>query len=145
MRELFDVQVGLSDHTLGTGVSVASVALGATVIEKHFTLSRKDGGVDSKFSLEPDEFNNLVEESKRAWQSLGQITYGGSQKEEKSKTFRRSLYIVEDVKEGELFTPKNLRAIRPGLGLEPKYFDMLIGKTAKCNIKRGSAFKWKFL
>jgi N-acetylneuraminate synthase len=145
MSELFDIQVGLSDHSMGTGVSVASIALGATVIEKHFTLRRADGGVDAAFSMEPLEMESLVIETKRAWQALGKVVYGGSQTEEKSKNFRRSLYIVEDVKAGETLTPKNLRTIRPGLGLEPKYFDMLIGKTAKCDIKKGAAFKWEYL
>lgn len=139
MQKLFDVQVGLSDHTLGVGVAVASVALGATVIEKHFTLSRADGGVDSAFSLEPDEMHSLVEETERAWQGLGSVSYGISEKEKNSQKFRRSLYVVKDIKAGGIFTSDNLRVIRPGFGLPPKYIDLLLGKTVKKDIPRGTA------
>ncbi|MEW9702561.1 pseudaminic acid synthase [Paenibacillus sp. SI8] len=139
MQQLFDIQVGLSDHTLGVGVAVASVALGATVIEKHFTLSRADGGVDSAFSLEPDEMQSLVEETERAWQGLGAVSYGVSEKEKNSLKFRRSLYVVKDMKVGEAFTTDNLRVIRPGFGLPPKYRDLLLGKTVKNDIPRGTA------
>ncbi|UKS26150.1 pseudaminic acid synthase [Paenibacillus sp. HWE-109] len=139
MQQLFNIQVGLSDHTLGVGVAVASVALGATVIEKHFTLSRADGGVDSAFSLEPAEMHSLVEETERAWQGLGAISYGVSEKEKNSLKFRRSLYVVKDMKVGETFTTDNLRVIRPGLGLPPKYIDLLLGKTVKKDISRGTA------
>jgi N-acetylneuraminate synthase len=121
MRDLFKVQVGLSDHTMGVGVAVASVAFGATVFEKHFTLSRADGGVDSTFSMEPHEMEQLVVESERAWQSLGQIQYGPTNAEKNSMIFRRSLYVAEGMKAGEVFTPQNLRSVRPGLGLAPKY------------------------
>jgi len=118
MRDLFDVQVGLSDHTMGTGVSVASVALGAVMIEKHFTLRRADGGVDSTFSMEPEEFKSLSVETERAWQALGKITYGvQSAQEEKSKIFRRTIYIAEDIKAGDVLNEKNIRCVRPGLGL----------------------------
>ena len=142
MRELFNCQVGLSDHTMGIGVSVASVALGATVIEKHFTLRREDGGVDSTFSLEPDELRFLVNETKKAWQALGSVNYGLTNGEEKTITFRRSLYIVEDISAGEKLTKENLRAIRPGYGLPPKYYDMLIGKRARTDIKKGTPVDW---
>lgn len=116
LKQLFGTEVGLSDHTMGVGVAVASVALGASVIEKHFTLARADGGVDSAFSLEPHELNSLVIETKRAWQSLGLVTYGPSKAEEKSCVFRRSIYICKDIAEGELFDETNIRIIRPGDG-----------------------------
>ena len=145
LRDLFDVQVGLSDHTMGVGVSIASVALGATVIEKHFTLSRADGGVDSTFSIEPAEMQQLVVETERAWQSLGKISYGATEAERKSLTFRRSLYIVKDVKAGEVLTVENLRAIRPGLGLPTKYYDIFLGKTMKHDIIAGTALRWELI
>jgi len=143
MRNLFDCEVGLSDHTLGIGAAVASVALGATVIEKHFTLSRAEGGVDLAFSLEPEEMKNLVIESERAWQSLGKISYLISEKEKKSLQFRRSLYIAKDMKAGEIFTKENLRIVRPGFGLEPKNFDLILGKKASCDLGKGTPVKWK--
>jgi len=142
MRDMFNCEIGLSDHSMGIGVSVASVALGATVIEKHFTLNRADGGVDSTFSMEPAEMASLVVESERAWQSLGKVIYGASKKEEKSQIFRRSLYIVEDVKAGEVLTAKNLRAIRPGYGLSPKYLEVSIGRKLMKNTKRGTPLSW---
>ncbi|MEO1622960.1 MAG: pseudaminic acid synthase, partial [Cyanobacteria bacterium J06632_3] len=123
LRDLFNTQVGLSDHTMGVGVSLASVALGATFVEKHFTLCRADGGVDSAFSLEPFEMEQLVIESERAWQALGQVSYGATKAEKSSLTFRRSLYITQDMKAGEILTEENLRAIRPGYGLPPKYYE----------------------
>jgi N-acetylneuraminate synthase len=143
LRELFNVQVGLSDHTMGIGASVASVALGATVIEKHFTLSRADGGVDSAFSMEPAEMAQLVVESERAWQSLGQVQYGPTEAEKKSLVFRRSLYVAQDMKAGDVFTPENLKLIRPGLGLAPKYYDLLVGKTLKQDANKGTPLTWK--
>lgn len=142
MRQLFDCQVGLSDHTMGVGVSVASVVLGATVIEKHFTLARSDGGVDSSFSMEPDELQSLVVESERAWQSLGHIQYGATGAEKKSLQFRRSLYVVEDVKAGEPLTDKNVRAIRPGFGLSPKHFDQVMGCRVTSDVARGTPLGW---
>lgn len=145
LQEMFDVQVGLSDHTLGLGVAVASVALGATVIEKHFTLSREDGGVDAAFSLEPQELKNLVQESKQAWQGLGKVHYGHTEKEKASKVFRRSLYIVKDMKAGELITAENMRAIRPGLGLAPKYYDLFIGKRVGKDVARGTPVNWEMI
>ena len=142
LRDLFDVQVGLSDHTMGVGVAVASVALGATVIEKHFTLRRADGGVDSAFSLEPEEIQQLVIETERAWQSLGKISYGSTEAEKKSLVFRRSLYVAQDMKAGDIFTPDNLRAVRPGLGLPPKYYEVLLGKAIKQDAKMGTPVSW---
>ncbi|MEK4484807.1 pseudaminic acid synthase [Psychrobacillus sp. FSL H8-0484] len=138
MRELFDVQVGLSDHTMGTGVSVAAVALGATVIEKHFTLSREDGGVDAAFSLEPAEMKVLVEETERAWQAFGKVTYGPTEKEKASLKFRRSIYVSKDIKEGEKFTTDNIKIVRPGYGLEPKYYEKIINKLARKDFKAGT-------
>ncbi|MGK9431201.1 pseudaminic acid synthase [Bacillus atrophaeus] len=145
MKELFNCQVGLSDHTMGTGVAVASVALGATVIEKHFTLSRADGGVDSAFSLEPHELKELVIETERAWQALGQITYGPTDKEKASLKFRRSIYVNKDIKAGEIFTKENIKVVRPGYGLEPKYFDLIIGRTAKKHISAGTPLGWDYI
>ena len=145
LRELFDCEVGLSDHTMGVGVSVASVALGASVVEKHFTLSRADGGVDSTFSMEPSEMSQLVVESERAWQALGHVSYGATEAEKKSIQFRRSLYVVKDIKAGELLSRENVRAIRPGLGLPTKYFDVLMGKKAVRDVKRGTAVQWDLL
>lgn len=138
MRELFDVQVGISDHTMGTGVAVAAVALGATVIEKHFTLSRADGGVDAAFSMEPAEMKALVEETERAWQAIGKVTYGPTEKEKASLKFRRSIYVAKDIQAGESFTEENIRIVRPGYGLEPKYYPNLIGKVAKKSYTMGT-------
>jgi N-acetylneuraminate synthase len=145
MKELFGVQVGLSDHTLGIGVAVASAALGATVIEKHFTLARADGGVDSAFSLEPPELKSLVEESRRAWQALGRVEYGPSKQEADSMVFRRSLYVAQDMKAGDRFTPENLRAIRPGHGLSPRYYELLLGRSVGRDVKRGTAVTWELV
>ena len=138
MRSRYGCEIGISDHTMGIGVSVAAVALGATVIEKHFTLQRSDGGVDSAFSMEPQEMAQLVIETERAWQALGKVQHGPTEKEKASLVFRRSLYVVADVKAGEKFTPINLRAIRPGNGIAPKFYDEVIGKTAKRDIARGT-------
>ena len=145
MRELFDCEVGLSDHTMGVGVSVASIALGATVIEKHFTLRRSDGGVDSAFSLEPDEMTSLVVESERAWQAIGKVSYGPTESELKSRVFRRSLYVVQDIKAGGVFTEENVRAIRPGFGLPPKYFSIVVGRRVATDISRGTPITWDML
>lgn len=145
LRELFGCEVGLSDHTPGLGAAVAAVALGATAIEKHFTLSRADGGVDAAFSLEPEEMRSLAIETERAWQSLGSIRYGPTAAEQPSLMFRRSLYVVRDMKAGETFGRENLRAIRPGRGLAPKYLDVLLGKTAGCDIPRGTPMSWDLL
>lgn len=145
MRGLFDCEIGLSDHTMGVGASVAAVALGATVIEKHFTLRRADGGVDSTFSLEPAEMASLVTETERAWQSLGHIQYGCTDAEEGSLQFRRSVYIVKDLKKGDVLTTENLRCIRPGYGLPPKFLDLLIGRTVSRDVPRGTPAAWDLL
>ena len=145
LRERFDCEVGLSDHTLGVGVAVASVAIGATVIEKHFTLDRAQGGVDSAFSMEPTEMRQLVEETRRAWQSLGSVSYGTTESEKKSIQFRRSLYVVKDLKAGDLLTPENVRAIRPGLGLPTKHLDELLGRAVRRDVRRGTALTWELL
>jgi N-acetylneuraminate synthase len=145
MRALFECEVGLSDHTMGIGVSVASVVLGATVIEKHFTLSRSDGGVDSTFSLEPQEMRHLVAEAERAWQALGRVSYGPTEAERMSLIFRRSLYVVKDMKAGELLTQENLRMIRPGHGLPPKFYATSLGRPVKADVKRGTPLSWDLL
>jgi len=146
MRELFGCEVGLSDHTPGIGAAVASVALGATVIEKHFTVSRANGGVDAAFSIEPHELKSLVIETERAWKSLGRINYGpAAENEEKARLRRRSLYITRDLKAGEMLTPDNVRAIRPGHGLPPKYLDMVLGKTVTIDVKKGTPLAWELI
>ena len=142
MRELFGCEVGLSDHTMGIGTSVAAVAFGATVIEKHFTLSRADGGVDAAFSLEPHELSALVVETERAWQALGQVRYGPTETEIKARLRRRSLYIAKDMKAGDLLTPDTLRRIRPGHGLAPKYYDQLLGKQVTKDVIAGTPMNW---
>lgn len=138
MRKLFNCEIGLSDHTMGLGTSVAAIAMSATVIEKHFCLSRAEGGVDSAFSLEPEEFRMLVRETERAWLSLGEVHYGILEAERKSLNYKRSLYVVKDIKEGDFFSKENIRVIRPGDGLHPKYYDLIIGKRARRNIPRGT-------
>jgi len=142
MRTLFDCEIGLSDHTMGTGVSIASVALGATVIEKHFTLRRADGGVDSTFSMEPDEMKQLVTDSERAWQAIGSVSYGPTQAELPSLQYRRSLYIVKDVEAGEKLTSTHVKAIRPGLGLPTKYLEQVIGRQVVNKVRRGTPVSW---
>ena len=138
MKELFGCEIGLSDHTGGIGVSVAAVALGASVIEKHFTLQRSDGGVDSAFSLEPEEMRQLVIECDRAHQALGKVSYEILEAEKKSIQFKRSIYVVQDIQKGETLTEKNIRIIRPGGGLAPKYYERLLVKSAKTDLKRGT-------
>lgn len=145
LRAMFGCEVGLSDHTMGVGASVASVALGATVIEKHFTLNRADGGVDSTFSMEPAEMAQLVVETERAWQAMGKVSYGPTDAEKKSLQFRRSLYVVRDITAGDLLTRENVRAIRPGLGLPTKYMDVVLGRAVKQDVKRGMALDWSLL
>lgn len=142
MRDTFGCAVGLSDHTMGCGVSVAAVAFGAPLIEKHFTLARDDGGVDSAFSMEPAEFARLREECDRAWQAIGNITFGGTSAEEGSRIFRRSLYISQDMKAGDELTPSNLRAIRPGHGLPPQFLNKLLGKRIARDLPRGTPADW---
>ncbi|HSV31133.1 MAG TPA: pseudaminic acid synthase [Atribacteraceae bacterium] len=145
MSDAFGCLVGLSDHTLGIGVAVAGVAMGAAIIEKHFTLSRNDGGLDATFSLEPDEMARLVCECISAWEALGTVKYGSTPWEGKSKAFRRSLYIVQDLKRGDILNVNNLKIIRPGYGLAPRFYDILIGKRVCRDVKKGTALTWELL
>ena len=145
MKDLFKCEVGFSDHSPGIGASIAAASHGASIIEKHLTLSRKDGGVDSTFSLEPDEMHNLVIETERAWASLGEIKYGIVNEEKASMTFKRSIYISQDIAKGERLTEKNMKIIRPGLGLSPKYYESIKGKRVNRNLKRGTAVDWEII
>lgn len=138
----FSCLAGLSDHTMGIGVAVASVALGAVLIEKHFTISRAEGGVDSAFSIEPDELRALVVETERAWKSLGGVRYGPTDGETASLAYRRSLYFVTDLDEGEVIASENIRAIRPGFGLAPRHYDRLLGMKMIKSVKRGTPVSW---
>jgi len=145
LREWTGCEVGLSDHTMGIGAAVAAVAFGATVIEKHFTLSRADGGVDSAFSMEPHELNALVVETERAWKALGKVSYGETDAERQSLTYRRSLYAVCDIPAGEPMTKENVRPIRPGNGLPPKYLDRVLGKKVGRDVRKGTPITWDLL
>jgi N-acetylneuraminate synthase len=145
LRDLFGCQVGLSDHTMGIGASVAATALGATVIEKHFTLRRADGGVDSSFSMEPEEMAALVTETERAHQAMGRIQFGCSEQEKASRAFRRSIYVVKDLQPGDILTRENLRCIRPGMGLPPKYYDELLGRAVKAAVAKGTPASWDLI
>lgn len=142
MRELFGCEVGLSDHTPGIGAAVASVALGASVIEKHFTLARDDGGVDSAFSIEPAELAALIRETERAWLALGEVAYGPTVAEKGSLMFRRSLYVSVDMKKGETLTRENLRVIRPGCGLPIRHYEELVGMRVVRDVKKGTPMSW---
>ena len=142
LRELFGLQVGLSDHTMGVGVALGAAALGATVIEKHFTLARADGGVDSAFSMAPAEMKLLADESARVWEALGAVHYGTTESDARSVKHRRSLYVAKDMKAGEVFTAESLRAIRPGLGLAPGFYEQLIGKAVRVDVARGTPVTW---
>ena len=145
LRDRFGCEVGVSDHTMGIGAAVAAVALGATVIEKHVTLSRADGGVDAAFSMEPAELAQLVIETERAWQALGCVRYGATPPEQPSLQFRRSLYVVKDLKAGETLTSENVRAIRPGLGLAPKFLGQVLGRRAASDIAKGTPLAWDII
>jgi pseudaminic acid synthase len=145
MASAFDVPVGLSDHTLGVATAVAAVALGACIIEKHFTLSRSDGGPDSVFSAEPHEFRVMVDAVRAAEKALGEVSYRATHHEQASRVFRRSLFVVHDVKAGELFTAENVRSIRPGSGLHPRYLDVVLGRRASKDIVRGTPLNWDLL
>jgi N-acetylneuraminate synthase len=145
MRDLFGCQVGLSDHTMGIGVAVAATALGAVAIEKHVTLRRADGGVDSAFSLEPEELAALVVETGRAVEAMGGVAYGPTAAERNSLVYRRSLYIVADLKAGDVLTKDNVRAIRPGLGLPPGNLDRVLGRRISRAAKRGTPLSWDLL
>lgn len=142
LAETFNCTVGLSDHTMDIGVSVAAVALGASVIEKHFTLARNDGGPDAGFSLETDELASLIKNCRMAYEALGRVTYDSSPAELKTKCHRRSLYAVKDIKAGEILTPDNMKSIRPGFGLAPKHYEEILGKTAVVAIKKGTALSF---
>ncbi len=145
LQKIFNCPVGLSDHTRGIGAAIAAVALGAVMVEKHFTLNREDGGVDAAFSLEPAELRLLVSEAKQAGKALGRISYGPTEKEQKSLIFRRSLYITRDMEKGEILSPLNLRAIRPGLGLPPKFYQQLLGKKINQPAQKGTPLSWDLL
>ena len=145
MRDRFQVPVGLSDHTLGIAAPIAAVALGACVIEKHFTLSRSEPGPDSAFSLEPAEFKAMVDAVRTAEKALGKTELGSNPDENKSRIFRRSLYVVRDIKAGERFTPENVRSIRPGLGLHTRHLKNIVSRTAAMDIQRGTPMKWEFV
>jgi pseudaminic acid synthase len=142
LASCFNVIVGISDHTLGLGVPIASVALGSCLIEKHFTLSRAEGGVDSAFSLEPDEFKILVEESRKAWEALGTIQYAPSNSEKSTLLLRPSLFFIQDLPAGEIIQPYHIRSVRPGSGLSPKEFDNVIGLQLKTDVKKGTPVRW---
>lgn len=142
MRQLFHCEVGLSDHTLGIGTALGAVAMGATVIEKHVTLKRAAGGVDAAFSLEPRELKALVKETEVVRRSLGIVQYGLTESEQESVKFRRSIYIAQDMEAGERFTEENLRVIRPGLGLAPKFYELLLGRSVKLAVKKGTPATW---
>jgi len=142
MREMFGCEIGISDHTMGVGVAVAAVAHGATVVEKHVTLRRSDGGVDSAFSLEPDELRLLVVETKRAWESLGSVTYGPSEVERKSLQFRRSIYFAQDMPVGAVLTKASLRIVRPAGGLHPRHYEQLVGKRLRAAVTKGTPVHW---
>ncbi len=141
----FDVIPGLSDHSLGTAVAVAAVALGACVIEKHFTLDRSDGGPDASFSIEPDEMRRMVDDCRTAFEALGTVRYGTEASEEKYRAFRRSLYVVRDMEAGEVIDEATVRSIRPGLGLAPKHLDEVLGRVARVPIRRGTPLDWNLI
>ncbi len=145
LGQLFNCPVGLSDHTMGIGAAVAAVALGASVIEKHFTLRRADGGVDSTFSLEPEELRALVTEAERAFLALGSVKYGVQKAEEKSRNFKRSIYISRDLKAGEVLTKENIKVIRPGNGLESRYLEVILGRRVKRDVDAGTPLTWEII
>jgi len=145
MKELFGCPVGISDHSLGIGASVCAVALGASVVEKHFTLSRKIKTPDGFFSIEPEELKELVTNIRIAEKALGKVYYGLTKEESKSKVFRRSLFVVKGIKKGQVFSPENVKSIRPSDGLEPKYIDTVLGRKAKVNIKGGTPLNWDLI
>lgn len=144
MRDLFKTQIGLSDHTLGIGVSIASVALGVTLIEKHFTLNKDDEGVDAAFSMDTDEMSKLVHEIKQAWEALGSIVYQNSI-ENFSRAYRRSLYISKNLKKGDILSEYNIRSIRPGRGLPPKYYEFILGKRINQEAQKGTPLSWDLI
>lgn len=145
MAETFDCLAGLSDHSMGTAVAVASVALGAKMVEKHLTLSRADGGPDAAFSMEPEEFRKMAEEIRIVEKALGRVTYELTEKQKKSREDGRSLFVVKDIGKGEIFTEENVRSIRPAFGMHTMYYDEVIGKTARADIAKGTPLDWKYI
>ena len=145
LADMFDVVVGLSDHTLGINASIASVALGASIIEKHFTINKNDNGPDSAFSISPKELEELCKSTYQCWKALGSEEFSRQPSEINNKCFRRSIYVIKDIKKGELLTEKNIRRIRPGYGMSPKHYESLLGKKISCDLKRGTALKKQFL
>lgn len=145
LAETFNVVSGLSDHTLGISVPIAAVALGAKIIEKHFTLCRADGGPDAAFSLEPDELKTMVKSIREIEKALGTVTYDLTDKMKNSRTFSRSLFAVNDIKKGEVFTESNVKSIRPGYGMHTRYYNDIIGKIAKVDINKGTPMEWKLI
>lgn len=145
LAQAFGCKAGLSDHTMGSAVAIAAVALGATVIEKHFTLSRADGGPDGSFSMEPHEFKQMVQDIRTVEKALGSVCYDLTEKQKESKVFRRSLFVVEDIAAGEPFTEQNVRSIRPGYGLPPKYLPLVLGRIAKYDLSKGTPLAWAYI
>ena len=145
MKETFNLITGLSDHTMGTTVSIASVAMGAKIVEKHLTLRREDGGADSQFSMEPEEFKEMVDAIRMTERAMGKVTYDLSEKQKNSREHSRSLFIVKDIKEGEVFTNENVKSIRPGFGIATKYINDILGKKATRNIEKGTPVKWNLV
>jgi len=145
LAKRFDVLSGLSDHTIGTTAAISSIALNACIIEKHFTLSRDDIGPDSSFSMDPDELQKLCEQSKEAWKALGKVEYGCRPVEEINVRFRRSVYVVEDIKKGERLTRDNTKRIRPGFGVSPKYYEEILGKSVNVDVARGTPFSFELI
>ncbi len=145
MQQTFDCVCGLSDHSMGTEIPVAAVALGARVIEKHFTLSRQDGGEDSLFSMEPQEFKEMVKQIRNIEKALGKVTYELNQSQLESRIYSRSLFVVKDIKQGEKFTEDNVKSIRPGIGMHTKHWNEVLGRTARCNIKKGTPMQWQYV
>lgn len=145
MEETFDCIVGLSDHTLGCEVAVAAVALGAKVVEKHMTLRRSDGGPDAAFSMEPEEFKTMVNSIRNVEKALGKVTYDLTYKQKKSREHSRSLFVVEDIKKGEIITEKNVRSIRPNFGMHTRYYEEVLGKKVKEDLPKGTPLKWEFI
>lgn len=145
IRDTFNVIPGLSDHTLGITVPTASIALGAKIVEKHFTLCRGHGGADAPFSLEPDELKAMVKAIRETEKALGEVSYKLTEKMKKSREFSRSLFVVKDIKEGEEFTEENIRSIRPGFGMHTKYYNEVLGKKAALDIERGTPLEWKLI
>lgn len=145
MADRFNVPIGLSDHTLGDLSAIAAVAMGAKVVEKHFCMDRSEGGPDSSFSMEPQEFKKMVDNIRQIEKAIGSVSYGVTKTEEDSMVFRRSLFVVKDVKAGEVFTDENVRSIRPGYGIKPRYYEDVLGKTATCDISRGTPLKMEMV